>query len=230
MAYAVLIITTTKSSSWFNSNSGVSILCGITRPSQNDKNMPRVSGRATVATRPPFWNYFHPRLLTSRSQRLLNPVFRPITCSKKKGFFLFCFCILSVFYKPIKRTIIVHAGRRTDGLVRKKRPKRHWKTDTTTGTLHYLYLWVILDVTEFQSILSMKINKNLLSDIDWLSQSIKIDNHSPMRLNVIDFHWLCFSFGPHNFTYHVEHVCISLMCTLLQDFFWYFKPRIRQIY
>ena len=75
----------------------------------------------------------------------------------------------------------------------------------------------------------MKINKNLLSDIDWLSQSIKIDNHSPMRLNVIDFHWLCFSFGPHNFTNHVEHVCISLMCTLLQDFFWYFKPRIRQI-
>ena len=60
--------------------------------------MPRVSGRATVATRPPFWNYFHPRLLTSRSQRLLNPVFRPITCSKRKGFFLLCFCSLSVFY------------------------------------------------------------------------------------------------------------------------------------
>ena len=53
LTYGVLIITTTKSSSWLNSNSGVSILCGITRPSQNDKNMPRVSGRATVATRSP---------------------------------------------------------------------------------------------------------------------------------------------------------------------------------
>ena len=31
-----------------------------------------------------------------------------------------------------------------------KRPKSHWKTDTTTGSLHYLYLWVILDVTEYQ--------------------------------------------------------------------------------
>ena len=30
-----------------------------------------------------------------------------------------------------------------------KRPKSHWKTDTTTGSLHYLYLWVILDVTEY---------------------------------------------------------------------------------
>ena len=149
MTCAVLIITTTKSSSWLNSNSGVSILCGITRPSQNDKNMPRVSGRATVATRPPFWNYFHPRLLTSRSQRFFNPVSRPITCSKRQGFFLFCFCFLSVFYKPIERTIIVHAGRRTDGLVSKRRPKSYWKTDTTTGTLHYLYLWVILDVTEY---------------------------------------------------------------------------------
>ena len=62
--------------------------------------MPRVSGRATVATRPPFWNYFHPRLLTSRSQRLLNPVFRPIACSKKKGFFLMFFffvCLGLVF-------------------------------------------------------------------------------------------------------------------------------------
>ena len=48
MTYAVLIITTTKSSSWLNSNSGVSILYGVTRPSQNDKNMPRVSGRAAV--------------------------------------------------------------------------------------------------------------------------------------------------------------------------------------
>ena len=43
---------------------------------------------------------------------------------------------------------------------------------------------------------SMKINiinynqKNLLIDIDWLSQSIKIDNHSRIRLKVIDFHWL----------------------------------------
>ena len=99
MTYAVLIITTTKSSSWLNSNSGVSILCGITRPSQNDKNMPRVSGRATVATRPPFWNYFHPRLLTSRSQRLFNPVSRPITCSKKKGFFLmFFFCLFGFHF------------------------------------------------------------------------------------------------------------------------------------
>ena len=93
LTYGVLIITTTKSSSSFNSNTGVSILYGITRPSQNDKNMPRVSGRATVATRPPFWNYFHPRLLTSRSQRLVNPVFRPITCSKKKGFFLMFFFV-----------------------------------------------------------------------------------------------------------------------------------------
>ena len=61
LTYGVLIITTTKSSSWLNSNTGVSILYGITRPSQNDKNMPRVSGRAT---RPPSWNYSQPRLLT----------------------------------------------------------------------------------------------------------------------------------------------------------------------
>ena len=48
LTYGVLIITTTKSSSWLNSNTSVSILYGIIRPSQNDKNMPRVSGRATV--------------------------------------------------------------------------------------------------------------------------------------------------------------------------------------
>ena len=41
---------------------------------------------------------------------------------------------------------------------------------------------------------SMKINiinynqKNLLIDIDWFSKSIKIDNHSPISLNVIDFY------------------------------------------
>ena len=63
--------------------------------------------------------------------------------------FLFFLLLLFVFYKPIERTMTVHAGRRTDGLVRKKRPKSHWKTDTTTSTLHYLYLWVILDVTEY---------------------------------------------------------------------------------
>ena len=37
---------------------------------------------------------------------------------------------------------------------------------------------------------SIKINKNLLINIDWLS--IQIDNHSPMRLNFIDFYWLLF--------------------------------------
>ena len=37
---------------------------------------------------------------------------------------------------------------------------------------------------------SIKINKNLLINIDWLS--IKIDNHSPMLLNFIDFYWLLF--------------------------------------
>ena len=39
--------------------------------------------------------------------------------------FLFFLLLLFVFYKPIERTMTVHAGRRTDGLVRKKRPKRH---------------------------------------------------------------------------------------------------------
>ena len=35
-----------------------------------------------------------------------------------------------------------------------------------------------------------KINKkkNLLINIDWLSQSIKTDNHLQMRINVIDFY------------------------------------------
>ena len=46
-------------------------------------------------------------------------------------------------------------------------------------------------INKNQSLISInKINKNPLINIDWLSQSIKIDNHSPMRLNVIDFHWL----------------------------------------
>ena len=33
-----------------------------------------------------------------------------------------------------------------------------------------------------------KTNKNLLINIDWLSQSIKIDNHLQTRINVIDFY------------------------------------------
>ena len=49
------------------------------------------------------------------------------------------------------------------------------KTQTTT-------------INENQSLFS--INKNLLINIDWLS--IQIDNHSPMRLNFIDFYWLLF--------------------------------------
>ena len=48
-----------------------------------------------------------------------------------------------------------------------------------------------IPINENQLLISINIvNKNLLIDIDWRSQSIKIDNHSPMRLSVIDLHWL----------------------------------------
>ena len=172
LTYGVLIITTTKSSSWLNSNTSVSILYGIIRPSQNDKNMPRVSGRATVRVVrhlsiifiPGFSLHGHKGFWTQSSVRS--------HAQKRKGsswcfffclfvwvwflfLFLFFLLLLFAFYKPIERTMTVHVGRRTDGLVRKKRPKSHWKADTSTCTLHYLYLWVILDVTEYHIIMTL---------------------------------------------------------------------------
>ena len=69
-----------------------------------------------------------------------------------------------------------------------------WKTCVLLSR-EALLLPVLLNQTttinENHSLVSIKrLNKNLLINIDWLS--IQIDNHSPMRLNFIDFYWLLF--------------------------------------
>ena len=85
----------------------------ITRPSQNDKNMPRVSGRATVQLVRHLGIILNPGF--SRSKRFFNPVFRPIiSCyGRSFPFSVFFFFYLS-FIMGIERTITVHTGRRTD--------------------------------------------------------------------------------------------------------------------
>ena len=123
LTYGVLIITTTKSSSWLNSKTGVSILYGITRPSQNDKNMPRVSGRATVR-------------LVCHLGIILNPGSHGqkdfLTQSSVRSFLFMmeevCLFPLFFFYlsfiMAIEWTITVHTGRRTDEWLEGKKKDR----------------------------------------------------------------------------------------------------------
>ena len=47
----------------------------------------------------------------------------------------------------------------------------------------------MITINENQSMISInKINNNLLIYIDWPVPSIKINNHSPIPINVIDFY------------------------------------------
>ena len=49
----------------------------------------------------------------------------------------------------------------------------------------------MITINENQSMISInKINNNLLIYIDWPVPSIKINNHSPIPINIIDFYWL----------------------------------------
>ena len=100
MTYGVLIITTTKSSSWLNSNTSVSILYGIIRPSQNDKNMPRVSGRATVRLVRHFGIIFIPGFSLHGHKGLWTQSSVRSHAQKRKGSswcLFFCFCLGLVF-------------------------------------------------------------------------------------------------------------------------------------